>query len=171
MPMRWCCPIRWYYCNEGWCRQFGALPIKDVLRFLKLVTWCFWQQSAEVMMVQQKDDCQSHRCSMAMLNPVSQPGTCGWRCCCCCVAVLLFLYCSSCTTTVCCPVAVLLQLVAIHITHLNAVCNSVVQTKHICAALHPCTAINKNLETRWIACWWLSIDFFALPLSGLMLDS
>ena len=98
--MRWCCPIRWYYRNEGWCRQFGALPIKDVLRFLKLVTWCFWQQSAEVMMVQQKDDCQSHRCSMAMLNPVSQPGTCGWRCCCCCtvpsvlpLSAALLLYC------------------------------------------------------------------------------
>ena len=87
-------------------------------------------------MVQQKDDSQSHRCSMAMLNPVSQPGTCGWRCCCCCtvpsvlpLTAAMLLYCCCCCTVAryCCTLAasthLLLFCKAKHITHFYAVCS------------------------------------------------
>ena len=74
------------------------------------------------------------------------------------VAVAVLLYCSFCTATVCCPVAVLLQLVAIHITHCYAVCNTVVQTKHICAALHPCTATNKTLHCNQVNCMLVIVN-------------
>ena len=67
------------------------------------------------MTVQQRDDSQSHRCSMAMLNPVSQPGTCGWRCCCCCtvpsvlpLSAALLLYCTCGWRCCCTAVPVLL---------------------------------------------------------------
>ena len=70
-----CCPVPWYHCNEGWCHQFGVLPIIDVLRFLKFVTWYFWQ--SEVMMLEQRDD--PPLLNGNVLNQVSQPATCGWR--------------------------------------------------------------------------------------------